>query len=143
MTVLSALAPGLVCLGLGLLFVAAVRRATRPLPVRHEPRVVLAETPEAVAARVCRALAVADTVADSRPAALVPECAARVKRVSIRTPIGPRLLWAVVRNGTGIVDMFDDLAEVELCLARHIRRHRGGPDRAEQQERDARGGFGA
>jgi hypothetical protein len=130
------------CAGLGLLAVAAVRRATRPLPVRHEPRVVLGETPEAVAARVCRALAVADTVAGSRPGAAVAECDARVRRVGIRTALGPRLCWAVIRSG-GAIEMFDDLHGVEEALVRHIRRHRGGPDRAEQQERDTRSGFGA
>ncbi len=132
---------GLLLSALGMLALAGARRGASPVPARREPRVVIGEAPEAVAARVCRYLAVADTMLGSRPSATVPECDGRVRRIGIRTALGQRLCWAVARSA-GAIELYDDLDAVEAALVRHIRRHRGLEPAG--RTRDVRaGGFGA
>jgi hypothetical protein len=140
-TILSALAPGLVCLGLGLLGAAALQRATRPAPVLPwrpaPPELRLRESPESIATRLCR-----DLAAGGVDSVVYVERGRTLRALSTELVVEltdghDRVQWWALEVSPTQTRMWSSLDQLDRAIAREIREWRSG---AEAMERDWRVG---
>ncbi len=137
--ILSTIAPGLVCLGLGLLGAAAIQRATRPtqvLPWRPAPpKLRLRESPESIATSLCRELA-----SGSVDSVVYVERGRTLRALSTELVVEltdghDRVQWWALEVSPTQTRMWSSLDQLDRAIAREIREWRTGPESLERDWR--------
>jgi len=135
---LSALVPGLLCLGLGLLGTAALRRATRPAPVFPRPVAPVlrrVESPESIATRMCRELATGRV-----PSVTYGERGRVLRAYSTELVVEltdghDRVAWWALEVSPTQTRLWSSLDQLDRAIARAIRGWRSGPESLERDWR--------